>query len=139
MDKVKDIFNKVKEFIKKIYLIVKDFIINKGIPFIKETVIKIKVFIKKDVRELGSGNAGTTNMMRVAGFLPGALTFICDALKGFVACYLGKLIFKTVFENGDEWAVYGAFLCGFACMIGHVFPIFFQSSHPCAWRHHPAK
>ena len=49
MDKVKDIFNKVKEFIKKIYLIVKDFIINKGIPFIKETVIKIKVFIKKDV------------------------------------------------------------------------------------------
>ena len=49
MDKVKDIFNKVKEFIKKIYLIVKDFIINKGIPFIKFVFDKIKTFIKKDV------------------------------------------------------------------------------------------
>ena len=49
MDKVKDIFNKVKEFIKKKYLIVKDFIINKGIPFIKFVFDKIKTFIKKDV------------------------------------------------------------------------------------------
>ena len=48
-------------------------------------VIFANAFLKKDVRELGSGNAGTTNVMRTAGFLPGALTFICDALKGFVA------------------------------------------------------
>ncbi|MGN1320567.1 MAG: glycerol-3-phosphate 1-O-acyltransferase PlsY [Acutalibacteraceae bacterium] len=83
-------------------------------------------FIKADVRELGSGNAGTTNVMRVGGFLPGALTFLCDALKGFVACFAGKLVFERVFENGEEWAVYGAFICGVACMLGHVFPIFFQ-------------
>ena len=83
-------------------------------------------FIKADVRELGSGNAGTTNVIRVGGFLPGALTFLCDALKGFVACFAGKLVFEKVFENGEEWAVYGAFICGVACMIGHVFPIFFQ-------------
>ena len=83
-------------------------------------------FIKADVRELGSGNAGTTNVMRVGGFLPGALTFLCDALKGFIACFAGKLVFEKVFENGEEWAVYGAFICGVACMLGHVFPIFFQ-------------
>ena len=50
MDKIKDIFNKVIEFIKKIYLIVKDFIINKGIPFVKKSFNKIKVFIIKDVK-----------------------------------------------------------------------------------------
>ncbi len=92
-------------------------------------VIFTKLFIKTDVREVGSGNAGTTNVMRVGGFLPGALTFICDALKGFVACYVGKLVFQYIAENsGAAWGspVYGAFLCGVACMLGHVFPIFFQ-------------
>ena len=90
-------------------------------------VIFSKIFIKSDVREHGSGNAGTTNMMRVGGFLPGVLTFICDALKGFVACFAGKLVFQHFAQNfPKEWAVYGAFICGIACMLGHVFPIFFQ-------------
>ncbi len=92
-------------------------------------VIFSSVFIKKDVRELGSGNAGTTNVMRNGGFLPGALTFVCDALKGFVASYMGLKIFEYLshFVKG-EWAfpIYGALICGLACMIGHVFPIFFQ-------------
>ncbi len=89
-------------------------------------IIFSKAFMKKDVRELGSGNAGTTNIMRTGGAKLGALTFLCDVLKGFVACLLGKLVFKNVFENGNEWAVYGAFICGLACMLGHVFPIYFQ-------------
>ena len=82
--------------------------------------------MKKDVRELGSGNAGTTYIMRTGGVKLGALTFLCDVLKGFIACFVGKLVFKFAFQNGDEWAIYGAFLCGLACMLGHVFPIFFQ-------------
>ena len=92
-------------------------------------VIFTKLFIKQDVRDMGSGNAGTTNVLRVGGFLPGALTFICDALKGFVAAGAGKLVFVFLAQNMNaDWAnaVYGAFLCGFLCMIGHVFPIFFQ-------------
>lgn len=89
-------------------------------------VVFSKIFMKDDIRTHGSGNAGTTNMMREGGFLPGALTFICDALKGFVACFTGKLVF-TQFNDlkADEWAVYMAFICGVACMLGHVFPIFF--------------
>lgn len=89
-------------------------------------IILSKMFLKKDVREMGSGNAGITNVMRTGGFKFGALTFLGDVLKGFVACLIGKLVFECVFENGDEWAVYGAFLCGVACMLGHMFPIFFQ-------------
>ncbi|MDO4608867.1 MAG: glycerol-3-phosphate 1-O-acyltransferase PlsY [Clostridia bacterium] len=89
-------------------------------------VVFSKIFMKDDIRTHGSGNAGTTNMMREGGFLPGALTFICDALKGFVACYVGKIVFGVMnIQNADEWAIYGAFICGVACMLGHVFPIFF--------------
>ena len=92
-------------------------------------VIFANAFLKKDVRKLGSGNAGTTNVMRTAGFLPGALTFVCDALKGFAASFGGKLVFELIEKNASaEWAVpiYGAYLCGLACMLGHVFPVFFQ-------------
>lgn len=89
-------------------------------------IIFSKVFMKKDVRELGSGNAGATNILRTGGKKLGAITFLCDVLKGFLASILGKFVFEQVFEKGDEWSVYGAFICGFACMLGHVFPIFFQ-------------
>ncbi len=92
-------------------------------------VIFAKAFMKKDVRELGSGNAGTTNVMRNAGFLPGALTFIFDALKGFAASYMGKMIFEYIFtQTASDWSasIFGAYLCGLACMLGHVFPFFFQ-------------
>lgn len=92
-------------------------------------VIISNLFLKKDVRKMGSGNAGTTNVMRTAGFLPGALTFIFDALKGFAAVYIGKLFFTQIFaETASVWAkpIYGAYICGVFCMLGHIFPIFFQ-------------
>lgn len=92
-------------------------------------VIFTKAFTKNDVRDFGSGNAGTTNVMRVVGFMPGILTFICDALKGFVACFAGKLIFEYINNITDSaWSlpIYGAYICGVACMLGHVFPLFFQ-------------
>ena len=88
-------------------------------------VIFANIFLKKDVSELGSGNAGTTNVMRTAGFLPGALTFVCDALKGFAACFIGKMLFIHAYPDTIPW-IYVAYMCGVACMLGHVFPIFFR-------------
>ena len=87
-------------------------------------VIFANAFLKKDVRELGSGNAGTTTVMRTAGFLPGALTFVCDALKGFAACFIGKMLFIHAYPDTIPW-IYVAYMCGVACMLGHIFPIFF--------------
>ena len=92
-------------------------------------VIFAKSFLKKDVRELGSGNAGATNVLRNAGVLPGLLTFVCDALKGFAASYMGYAIFDYIHtQTNSEWshAIYGAYLCGAACMLGHIFPVFFE-------------
>lgn len=95
-------------------------------------VIFTNLFTKKDVRNFGSGNAGMTNVLRVAGPLPGILTFLCDALKGAVACYIGRyVIFEYLFANFPErerlyLPIYGALLCGIFSMLGHVFPLFFQ-------------
>ena len=92
-------------------------------------VILSGAFLKKDVRELGSGNAGATNVLRNAGLLPGILTFFCDVLKGFAATFAGKMVFDYIIKSSmAEWSepIYGAYFCGLACMLGHVFPIFFQ-------------
>lgn len=90
-------------------------------------VIFSSLFMKQDVRTMGSGNAGATNMLRNGGVLPGALTFICDALKGFVASYIGYLVFDYMMHfTSWSMAIYGAYACGTACMLGHVFPIFYQ-------------
>ncbi len=91
-------------------------------------VIFTKAFTKKDVRDFGSGNAGSTNALRVGGKITGILTFVCDMLKGFSAALVGSLVFSYVAAKEIVfWAnpVYGAFICGLACMIGHIFPIFF--------------
>ena len=94
-------------------------------------VIFGKLFMKTDVRSMGSGNAGTTNVMRNGGFLPGALTFIFDALKGLAAVLIGELLFENIIRydaTAVSWAkpIYGAYLCGTLCMLGHIFPVFFQ-------------
>lgn len=94
-------------------------------------VIISKIFAKKDVRNFGSGNAGMTNMLRVFGVLPGLLTFLFDVLKGFVACYIGKFVifqYLSVQYPETKWyvPVYGALFCGIFCMLGHVFPVFFD-------------
>lgn len=90
-------------------------------------VIFSKAFVKRDVREMGSGNAGMTNVMRAVGVLPGILTFLCDALKGFVACGMAKYIIMPSVQTDIWWInpVYMAYLCGMLCMLGHAFPVFF--------------
>ena len=105
-------------------------IVSYMIGSINFAVIFSKLFSKKDIRESGSGNAGTTNVMRVNGFVPGMLTFIFDALKGFVACILGFFIFSKYVSpvSASIFALpyAGAYYCAVACIIGHIFPLFFS-------------
>ncbi|MBR3300197.1 MAG: glycerol-3-phosphate 1-O-acyltransferase PlsY [Clostridia bacterium] len=83
---------------------------------------------KIDIREHGSGNAGSTNAMRVGGKLTGTLTFICDFFKGTLSSFLGLKAFEYISSHADySWSlpVYGAYICGIFCMLGHVYPVFF--------------
>lgn len=72
-----------------------------------------KIITNKDVRDYGSGNAGTTNAIRAFGKKIGALVFIGDVLKGVVAVILGK------YFAGQT----GAYIAGASAIIGHNWPV----------------
>ena len=68
---------------------------------------------KGDLRQVGSGNIGATNVMRVGGLRMAGLTWVLDMAKAIVAVLIGKYV------AGD---VFGAW-CGFAAIVGHCYPI----------------
>ena len=70
---------------------------------------------KDDVRTHGSGNAGTTNMIRVYGVKPGLFTFAGDFLKGVLAVLLGRLLMGSL----------GGYLAGMFAVLGHCFPVIY--------------
>ncbi|MCR5146246.1 MAG: glycerol-3-phosphate 1-O-acyltransferase PlsY [Clostridia bacterium] len=75
-----------------------------------------------DVRERGSGNAGTTNMLRSVGKGPAALTLLLDIAKGLVAILIAFVIGKISSEVNAAVLVQ---LAGFFVVLGHTFPVFF--------------
>lgn len=83
------------------------------------TAYIIGKFNKVDIREYGSGNAGTTNAFRTLGKKAGILTFLGDFLKALLVVFLVKfLIFRDV-----EYIKLLELVCGFGCVLGHNFPV----------------
>jgi glycerol-3-phosphate acyltransferase PlsY len=76
-----------------------------------------------DVREKGSGNAGSTNVLRTVGKKAALLTLICDILKGIVAVLLAVLLGNIVKELNGALLVQ---IAAIAVVLGHTFPIFFE-------------
>lgn len=70
----------------------------------------------KDIRTQGSGNAGTTNMLRSHGKGAALMTLLGDLLKTVIACLLGYIF------RGFE----GAALAGFFAVIGHIVPVYYH-------------
>ena len=79
-------------------------------------VIVSRVFGHKDIRSEGSGNSGTTNMLRVMGKKYALLTFAGDLFKGIAAVLIGKAWLGT--QAGEILGAFGAIL-------GHNFPLYF--------------
>ena len=82
-----------------------------------------------DVREKGSGNAGSTNVLRTAGPAVAILTLVCDILKGVAAVGLALLFANLFGFNVESYATQRAVLvelAGIFVIIGHTFPVFFQ-------------
>ena len=75
-----------------------------------------------DVREKGSGNAGTTNVLRTIGKRAALLTLVCDILKGIVAIAIA-IIAGKIAQNSDKALLVQ--VAGILVVIGHTFPIFF--------------
>ena len=89
--------------------------------------INFSVLISKkmagfDVREKGSGNAGTTNMLRSVGKKAAAITLICDILKGVISIVIAIIVGNIAKKLDRELLLQ---IAGIAVVLGHTFPIFF--------------
>lgn len=93
------------------------------------SIIFTKVFDHNvDIRKLGSGNAGATNVLRSVGPKAAIFTFIFDFAKGAVSVMMGKAVFLyccNLTGAPTELVKYGAYIAGIACVAGHIFPLYF--------------
>ena len=83
-----------------------------SIPF---GLILTKIFLKKDIREIGSGNIGATNALRTGNKFVGYSTLILDIAKAIIPVIYVKINYSDL--------IYIASLCAF---LGHVFPIWLK-------------
>ena len=104
-----------------IYIIIA--IISYLIGSVNFSVILSKRIAGFDVREKGSGNAGSTNMLRSVGKGAAALTLVCDILKGVVAIGIAILFGNMVPDSNKELLLQ---IAGVMVVIGHTFPVFFN-------------
>lgn len=98
-------------------------------------IILTRIFQRKDIRDEGSGNAGMTNVLRSVGKLPALLTFVGDFLKNVAAVLLGQLFMYLALTHwttlassvyvSPELLYVAKYLAGAACVVGHIFPIYY--------------
>lgn len=81
-----------------------------------------KGFHNIDVRNHGSGNAGTTNVIRVLGWKTGIPVLIIDVIKGCLAAMLP--IFFQLAEPGSSMLINLQIIAGVIAIVGHMFPVF---------------
>ena len=88
-------------------------------------ILVSKYLYHDDIRTHGSGNAGSTNILRTFGLKAALLTALGDIGKGAVSTLLGRFIVE--WGTGDPaLGVYGAYLAAFCAVCGHLWPIWFH-------------
>jgi glycerol-3-phosphate acyltransferase PlsY len=75
-------------------------------------LIITKLFLKKDVRNIGSGNIGATNVLRTGNKSLAILTLFFDILKGYISIHISFIYFHDLI-----------YLAALACFVGHIFPV----------------
>ena len=83
-----------------------------SIPF---GLVLTKIFLKKDIREIGSGNIGTTNVLRTGKKSLAVATLVLDLLKGYFSIVITFIYFENLIS-------YSALIC----FIGHIFPVWLK-------------
>jgi len=83
-----------------------------SIPF---GLIITKIFLGKDIRNIGSGNIGTTNVLRTGKKSLAAATLLFDVLKGYVSILIAYKYFNELI-----------YLSALICFIGHIFPVWLK-------------
>lgn len=91
-------------------------------------IMIVKIMTGKDIRTMGSKNAGLTNTYRCCGVAPAILTLIGDLCKGVVAVGVSRWIAYALGAglSPDNDTHYIGYIAAMAAVIGHIFPIYFR-------------
>ena len=93
---------------------------------VNTSIIVTRIFTRKDIRKMGSGNAGFTNVLRSVGKIPAIITFAGDFLKGVIAVMAVRLLVYLFALHSFDYAIPClVYIAGFFCVIGHMFPLFY--------------
>lgn len=76
-----------------------------------------------DVRKIGSGSIGATNVLRTGRRELAALTLLFDAAKGFVAVVLARTLLQSLYPTDPTTALYTTYVAAVAAFVGHCFPV----------------
>ena len=90
-------------------------------------IISTKLIMGKDIRAIGSGNAGFTNSMRTGNKTVAILSLLGDIVKVGIAVYIGGFLMYNCFGGKiyDYSWILGAYVAGVSAQIGHIFPLYF--------------
>jgi len=83
-----------------------------SIPF---GLVLTKIFLKKDIRTVGSRNIGTTNVLRTGNKFLAVTTLVLDLFKGYISVYITILYFESLTS-----------FSALICFIGHIFPVWLK-------------
>lgn len=96
---------------------------------VSSSIIFTKLFNhNEDIRSMGSGNAGLTNVLRSVGVKAAVFTLALDSAKAGIAVSVGREIFRYICVRHSlplYLAEYGAYIGGFVCVLGHIYPLYF--------------
>lgn len=110
---------------KQIMMIVLMLILSYLIGAIPNGYVIGKVFLKKDIREFGSGNTGATNSFRVLGKPAGFIVTFLDIFKGFITVFF-PLWFPVHAQGPISTFFTHGLIVGIFAIIGHVYPIYLK-------------
>ena len=92
------------------------------------SIIVVRMMTGRDIRDMGSKNAGLTNTLRCAGKSCALFTLLGDLLKGIIAVALARgfchLLHAGMMPGNDTH--YIGYIAGFFAILGHVFPIYYS-------------
>ncbi len=98
---------------------------------INAAILVSRAMGKQDIRSVGSGNAGMTNVLRTFGSRPAVWTTLGDVGKSVLACFLGGWLLVwgcnrvSPTLSAEQARMAGQYVAGLFCALGHTFPVFF--------------
>lgn len=103
---------------------------------ISTAILVTRAVSKQDIRDVGSGNAGMTNVLRTLGSRPAVWTTLGDVGKSVLAAWFGGVLLAWAWSHmahGDvpvltqaQARLAGQYIAGLFCTVGHTFPVFFE-------------